>query len=126
MKNVQEHFDSEAEDYDSLILTLIPNYSEMTDVLVNSIPFNEKKTFKVLDLGCGTGNISKKIKERFPNSKIHCVDLAENMVKIAQKKLSNYLDISYETGDFQNISLNSDYEVIVSSLAMHHLENRSG
>jgi tRNA (cmo5U34)-methyltransferase len=122
MKDVQEHFDSEAEDYDSLILTLIPNYSEMTDVLVNSIPFNEKKTFEVLDLGCGTGNISKKIKERFPNSKIHCVDLAENMVKIAQKKLSNYLDITYEIGDFQNISLNSDYEVIVSSLAMHHLK----
>jgi tRNA (cmo5U34)-methyltransferase len=122
MKDVQEHFDSEAEDYDSLILTLIPNYSEMTDVLVNSIPFNEKKTFEVLDLGCGTGNISKKIKDKFPNSKIHCVDLAENMVKIAQKKLSNYLDITYEIGDFQNISLNSDYEVIVSSLAMHHLK----
>lgn len=122
MKDVQEHFDSEAEAYDSLILTLIPNYSEMTDVLVNSIPFNEKKTFKVLDLGCGTGNISKKIKERFPNSKIHCVDLAENMLKIAQKKLSNYSDIAYETGDFQNISLKSDYEVIVSSLAMHHLK----
>lgn len=122
MKDVQEHFDSEAEAYDSLILTLIPNYSEMTDVLVNSIPFNEKKTFKVLDLGCGTGNISRKIKDKFPNSKIHCVDLAENMVKIAQKKLSNYSDITYETGDFQKISLNSDYEVIVSSLAMHHLK----
>ncbi len=122
MKDVQEHFDSEAEAYDSLILTLIPNYLEMTDVLVNSIPFDEKKSIKVLDLGCGTGNISKKIKERFPNSKIHCVDLAENMVKIAQKKLVNYPDISYETGDFQHISLNSDYEVIVSSLAMHHLK----
>jgi hypothetical protein len=40
MKDVKEHFDSEAKAYDSLILTLIPNYSEMTDVLVNSIPFD--------------------------------------------------------------------------------------
>jgi len=122
MEDVKEHFDSEAKAYDSLILTLIPNYLEMIDVLVNSIPFDGREPFKVLDLGCGTGNISKKIKEKFPNSKIHCVDLADNMVKISQKKLADYSEISYETGDFQSISLSSDYDVIVSSLAMHHLK----
>lgn len=89
MEDVKEHFDNEAKDYDTLILTLIPNYQEMTDVLVNSIPFHVKKSFKVLDLGCGTGNISKKIKMEFPNSKIHCVDLAENMLEIAQKNWQN-------------------------------------
>lgn len=122
MKNVQEHFDSEAKYYDNLILTLIPYYNQMTDVLVDGLPFNEKKDLNILDLGCGTGNISEKIKKRFPASHITCVDISKNMIDIAQNKLSNYSNITYKLTDFQHISLNDNYDVVVSSLAMHHLE----
>lgn len=125
MKNVQEHFDSEAQHYDNLILTLIPYYDQMTDVLVHGLPFNEKKDLNILDLGCGTGNISQKIKNRFPAAHITCVDLSENMINIAKNKLSNYSDIVYKLADFQHISLNDDYDAVVSSLAMHHLETDS-
>lgn len=122
MKNIQEHFDNEAQIYDQLILSLIPNYEMIVDTLISSIPFDELKPIKILDLGCGTGNISKKIKNRFPNAKITCVDLAENMIKIARDKLSNYSDILFVLNDFQNMSGNGDYDVIISALALHHLE----
>lgn len=122
MKKVQEHFDSEAQHYDNLILTLIPHYNKMTDILIEGLPFDGKKYLNVLDLGCGTGNISQKIKIRFPTAHITCVDLSENMINIAKNKLSNYSNIAYKMADFQDISLNDDYDVVVSSLAIHHLE----
>lgn len=125
MKNVQEHFDSEAQHYDNLILTLIPYYNKMTDVLIEGLPFNEKEDLNILDLGCGTGNISQKIKKRFSTAHITCVDLSENMINIAKNKLSDYSNIVYKLADFQNVSLDDNYDAVVSSLAMHHLETDS-
>lgn len=122
MKKVQEHFDSEAQHYDNLILTLIPHYNKMIDVLIEGLPFDKEEDLNILDLGCGTGNISKKIKNRFSTANITCVDISENMIDIAKNKLSDYSNITYKLANFQNISLNEDYDAVVSSLAIHHLE----
>jgi tRNA (cmo5U34)-methyltransferase len=121
VKKVKNHFEEEAKEFDSLILKLIPHYREMIASLVAAIPFNNSKPIKVLDLGCGTGNISKAVKERFPQSRITCIDLAENMIKMAQIKLSRYHDIQYQLGDFGELEFEKGYDVVVSSLALHHL-----
>ena len=44
------------------------------------------------------------------------------MIKIAMDKLSNYSDIFFVLDDFQNMSGNGDFDVIISALALHHLE----
>ena len=122
MENVKNHFEEEAKEFDSLILKLIPYYEEMITSLTLTIPFNTQETIKILDLGCGTGNVSKAVKEKFPQSKITCVDLAENMIYMARTKLSNYSDIEYKIGNFSKLDFDNDYHVIVSSLALHHLK----
>lgn len=123
MEKVKNHFENEAEEYDNLILTLIPYYQEMTDALTLSLPFKSQETIRVLDLGCGTGNISAKIKQRFPQARITCVDMADKMINRAQHKLKNYTDISFKLSDFQKLEIDEHYDAIISSLALHHLEN---
>ena len=122
MENVKEHFEEEAEEFDKTILKLIPLYNEMIDSMVSVIPFESSDKFKLLDLGCGTGNISKKIKERFPNSMISCIDIAENMIQMAKIKLENYNDIEFFTGDFSEVDFEEKFDVVVSSLALHHIK----
>jgi len=121
MENVKNHFEEEAKEFDNLILKLIPYYHEMIDSLIASLPFNTINSIKVLDLGCGTGNVSLAVKKRFPNSRITCVDLAENMIEMAQLKLSEYDDIQYQVADFSEMVFDYEYDAVVSSLAMHHL-----
>ncbi len=121
MEKVKNHFEDEANEFDSLILKLIPYYREMVTSLVTVIPFDTSKPIKVLDLGCGTGNVSKAVKERFPKSRITCIDLAENMIEMARSKLSRYNDIKYQRGDFRELEFEKGYDVVVSSLALHHL-----
>lgn len=123
MDDVKEHFEEESEEFDSTILKLIPFYNDMIGFMISALPFKSSKPIKVLDLGCGTGNISRAVKERFPNAMISCVDLAEGMIKMAQHKLSNYGDIQYYTGDFREIEFGAEYDVVVSSLALHHLSS---
>lgn len=121
MENVKEHFEEEAKEFDKTILKLIPMYSEMINSMISAIPFEISDKFKVLDLGCGTGNVTKAVKERFPMSKISCIDIAENMIQMAKIKLEGYSDIEYYTEDFSEFNFKGAYDVVVSSLALHHI-----
>ncbi len=121
MDTVKKHFEEEANEFDKIILRLIPYYSKMLDGLVAAIPHDKSDGINVIDLGCGTGTISRMLKESFPRSMITCLDLAENMIEMAKIKLAEYRDIRYQVGNFYDYDFNDSYDVIISSLALHHL-----
>ena len=118
---VKAHFEEESAEFDKTIRKLIPHYRDMINALVSSIPFEHGAPVKVLDLGCGTGTVTKTLKGQFKNAHVTCLDLAENMIEMAKIKLNNYKDIEYTVGDFYEYNFTETYDVIVSSLALHHL-----
>lgn len=120
MDHIKNHFDSEAQVYDEIILKLIPYYKEMVSALVSTIPFEKTANIKVLDLGCGTGTISFAIKQKFPNASFTLMDLAPKMLELAKNKINN-ADTQIHNVDFYNYDIKDNYDVIVSSLALHHL-----
>src|SRR5690554_6655446 len=121
IEKVKNHFEEEAKEFDRVILKLIPFYEEMIKALILSIPFKKEELINVIDLGCGTGTIASRIKETFPNSQISCLDIAENMIKMAQIKLGKSKKVEYHIGDFYSFDFDKNYDVIISSLALHHL-----
>jgi tRNA (cmo5U34)-methyltransferase len=123
VERVKKHFDGEAEKFDGIILKNVPYYDEMTDILVNHLIFKKTKNLKIIDIGCGTGNIACKIKKQFPRAKIKCVDIAEKMIKIAGKKLSSFSGIEFEIADFAKFEFSEKYDAVVSSLALHHIDS---
>ena len=125
MDIVKEHFESEAKEFDDIIIKLIPFYKQMIGALVDSIPFDSHSEIRIIDLGCGTGTIARKISDRFPNSKIVCLDIASNMIDIAKHKLSGHKNTEFIVGDFSQIDFKEKFDVVVSSLALHHLETDS-
>ncbi len=121
MDEIRARFDKGAPVYDFDIITVIPYYNEMLDTTVKSIPFEKTKKIKVLDLGCGTGNLTRQIKLAFPNSSIICLDISETMIEQACKKLKKFDEISFLIQDFNDLSFQESFDVIISSLALHHL-----
>lgn len=121
MPDLKKHFNNDAAEYDSKVEQNIPRYNEMLEALINAIPDNKDEP-RILDLGCGTGNITKKVLERFPKAQITCLDLSENMLEIAKDKLSQYENIDYILNDFTTLDIYDDYDAIISSLALHHIE----
>jgi len=121
MEAIKTHFESEAKEFDETILKLIPYYETMVEIMITGLPFHPLDKVEILDLGCGTGTISHAIKAKFPNSKITCLDISNNMLEMAKAKLVDYSDIDYIIADFYDFKFIKKYDAVVSSLAIHHL-----
>ncbi|KNF07201.1 methyltransferase, type 12 [Gottschalkia purinilytica] len=121
IKKIKKNFEEEAKEYDNRISKLIPCYEQMIHSMVSVIPFDQNDSIKVIDLGAGTGNVSKVIKDKFKNAKITCLDISRNMTEMAKLKLYGYSGVKYEIEDFYSYNFKEKYNVIVSSLSLHHL-----
>ena len=119
MDQVREHFEEEARDFDDIILKLIPDYAQMVEALVSALPFPKTSAIQGIDLGCGTGTVTQAVLKAFPHARFSCLDIAENMIKMAQLKLRSHANVRCVAGDFSNFE--GRYDVAVSSLALHHL-----
>ena len=74
---------------------------------------------KILDLGCGPGNVTRLLKNRFPESQITAIDLAPNMIEVARKQLP---DIDFSVMDVRDISILSvKYDAIMCSFCLPFL-----
>lgn len=123
-KKIKRHFENGAKKFDKRFFKIVPFYQEIMDVLISAIPFKENKKIKVIDLGCGTGNITKALKERYPKAEVMCIDLAKNMIELAKAKLRKYNDIEYWCGDIRKFDYNKKYDAIISSLVLHHVDKK--
>lgn len=119
VESIKQHFEGEAEEFDRIIVALIPDYSRMVEALIAALPFDSCASIKVIDLGCGTGTVALSVLRAFPNAHITCLDLAENMLAMARIKLANHQHVRYAAGNFTDFC--GEYDAVVSSLALHHL-----
>jgi len=117
---IKNHFEEEAIVYDEIIIKLIPYYKEMIRAIVATIPFCPDREIDIIDLGCGTGTITRAIQQKYSHANFTLVDIADNMLQMAQEKVGS--DHCFINADFNSLDFDKQYDVIVSSLALHHLE----
>jgi len=119
---IKEHFETEAFEFDSQIVRIIPYYDQMIKALIDSIHFEPFDAIRIIDLGCGTGTVAKLLGDKFPNSKIVCLDIASKMIEIARYKFSDRKNTEFIVGDFSTVDFKEPFDVVVSSLALHHIQ----
>ena len=115
---IAEHFEQEAAEYDRTFLRIIPRYREMLEALAAVLPFPDGGTFSAIDLGCGTGNVSRMVLDRYPGAEMTCVDFAPKMLEMARKKLGD--GVAFIQADLNSFDFPRRYDAVVSSLALHH------
>lgn len=124
-KNHWQDIQGDADDYDGLIARLIPCYREQNDLMINLVRAETEGPLKVLDLGGGTGTLALLIQKSFPNSNVTILDISEKMLEVCKVKLRSYREITdFIRGDFSTDDIGSDYDLVISGLAIHHLVDK--
>ena len=118
---VQEHFAKQADEYEQLMVKLVPQYLEQHQIIYNLLP-KEDRNYRVLDLGCGNGVLSELVFQKLPNAYVVGFDVTENMLQAFEKKLANHAGkFELKQGDFQTDPIGSGYDIILAGLTLHHL-----
>lgn len=83
-----------------------------------------KSTEKVLDVGCGTGNITAEIAKQVLNGSVVGIDISQSMLEAAQNNYSGIVNLSFEQADARSLRFNNEFDRIVSFLALHWIKDQ--
>lgn len=86
------------------------NYDAVIESFCTMIP---ETTPRLLEIGCGPGNVTKRIKKHIPNASITALDLSDTMLSLAT---NNVPDVTFIKMDARDIHLLSNtFNAIVAS-----------
>ncbi len=125
-------------DFDTGIRLLLPHYEEMLNAIARCLPTTATH---ILELGCGTGELSLKVLHQCPSAQLIAVDYSPRMLSYAQAKVqaAGFTErATWVEADFGNWAEGDvevlqgtegegletfPYDACVSSLAIHHLSD---
>lgn len=121
-KNIKKQFNSNVEIYDSGRRYFIPCFDDYYEIGVNILSLMKNDCKSILDLGAGTGLLTKYLYEKFPTAKFTLVDVAEKMLEIAKVRFQGKKNFSYNVSDYSAKLPSGDFDLITSALSIHHLD----
>ncbi|MGN0403114.1 MAG: class I SAM-dependent methyltransferase [Acetatifactor sp.] len=121
--DIKEQFNFVAQEYDANRKKFIPCFNDYYENTTRFILSNIEKPRRVLDLGAGTGLLSYFWYQQCPSAEYVLVDIADEMLNVARKRFAGIDSISYQILDYSKELPGGDFDVIMSALSIHHLEN---
>jgi demethylmenaquinone methyltransferase/2-methoxy-6-polyprenyl-1,4-benzoquinol methylase/phosphoethanolamine N-methyltransferase len=79
---------------------------------------------KLLDVGCGTGNLTLTAKHAAGDTgKVFGIDAAPEMIEVARKKAQRaHMDVTFDVGLIEKIPYpDATFDVVINRLMVHHL-----
>lgn len=81
-------------------------------------------TEKVLDVACGTGEFERIVLAKNPEQRIVGVDISEQMLAIAQRKLQPFSSVSFAVANTSDLPFaDQSFDVVVSANAFHYFDH---
>ncbi|MFX0008204.1 MAG: class I SAM-dependent methyltransferase [Promethearchaeota archaeon] len=118
-----------------------PEVAKAFEKMTNLVPFkilrrrilSELKKYnpegKLVDLGCGSGNLLVLISKKYPNLELIGVDISSEILELARLKTQdNELtgNVDFKVGSADNLPFpDNSVDFIISSLSLHHWKDPS-
>jgi tRNA (cmo5U34)-methyltransferase len=108
--------------YDDWVKKAIPDYEVIFGMAKELLPYSKKENISVLDLGAGTGLFTQHIYEKYPEANYVLYDVADKMIDVASERFASLpIKFKYIIGDYRNLNILSSFDLVISSLSIHHL-----
>jgi len=124
---IRLRFDQEVERFSNLATGQVATIdaAHCMDLVARAGTASAPEAAAVLDVGCGAGNYSLKIREYRPKSRFTLVDLSRPMLERARERLGGSIAATIQ-GDVRELAFQpASFDVIVAAAVLHHLRKES-
>lgn len=125
---LKEKFNQGASSYDQQRKHVIPCLEDLYRITSDLATVTGSQV-EILDLGAGTGLLTSYLHERYPQGYFTLLDLSEEMLEVARARMNNDSlkkdsNFSFIVGDYLKHDFGGTFDIVVSSLSIHHLEHQ--
>ncbi|GBE58460.1 demethylmenaquinone methyltransferase [bacterium BMS3Abin01] len=119
--NARERFDRWSSSYDSRRSRLF--FERLHRRLAPLLAVGDAR--RVLDVGCGTGNLAVSLALDHPGVSVTGIDFSPGMISAAREKLSPVVDVSFRVAAAEELPFDDGgFDLVYSTLSFHHWEDR--
>jgi ubiquinone/menaquinone biosynthesis C-methylase UbiE len=84
-------------------------------------------TERVLDVGCGTGELERLIHERHSRATLVGLDMTPQMLEVAREKFQGVAEVTFSLGQAESLPFApEDFDAVVSCNMLHHVQSVDG
>jgi tRNA (cmo5U34)-methyltransferase len=118
-----------AQGYDAVRRNLVPCfdgfYQSALDIIGDWAGARATTALDVLDLGAGTGLFSAMVLSRLGQARLRLMDVSDAMLARARQRFAGVADsvVSFEVRDYTRTSLGGPWDLVVSALSIHHVDD---
>ncbi len=95
-------------------------FRDINAMLIDRLKLLKLAPTRILDLGAGTGQLSREILKIYPKARIYCLDLAEERLKVARGKRKWFRQQHYVCGDMHTLPFAAEsFDLVISKLTWH-------
>jgi tRNA (cmo5U34)-methyltransferase len=122
--SIAQSFDAVATRYDRERAALVPHMDLFYAAALSRLGEPGDAPVRVLDLGAGTGLLTRLVAQAWPKAELTLVDVAEDMLEIADQHFSRLgRPVTLQVADYARERLGGPFDAVVSALSIHHLED---
>ena len=112
-------FDRFSDNYTEDMIRCVPHYLRLLSSLSDSLP-GDFSPSRVLDLGCGNGNVTALLLERFPDAEYTLLDASPDMLELCRNRFSGK-NVTYVRSYFRDYTFPENYfDLITACFSLHH------
>jgi tRNA (cmo5U34)-methyltransferase len=119
--------ETDSSTYREIADVAVPRRSEMMARMIAAVPFATVEPFRIVDIGCGGGELAHALLQAFPQATITAYDGSDTMREQAGARLAPFgrrarvRPFKLETLDWWDQMFGVD--LVISSLCLHHLND---
>lgn len=113
---VRKNFSKGSETYEGFAIV----QKHMANQLLSFLPV-ETRNLRILEIGSGTGILTRNLLNKYPNSKITVIDISEKMISICKKEFGTRLE--YIIDDAEIHEFLEKFDLIVSNATFQWFHN---
>ncbi len=113
-----------AEKYMKMVDVVAPGRKEILNIIARLATQIPPEQLKIMDIGCGWGQVTEEILKYAPGCSVVMVDFAEEMVGISKERFKDNPNVQVLQHDLNQGMIpykEMEYDAVVSCFALHHI-----